>query len=244
MTRRPGVGAARRVGFRGVGGGAAAAWTPARLTTLRGWYRADLGVTLVGSDVDAWADQSGIGNNLVAPAAGNRPLYEAAGFGSRPSVLFDGTLEFLRDATFSWGASVGAYTVAIIGESVSSTTGEYLWAYDTSIRAEQTAATKFRHRGPGAVVADSASNNTVAGCWVFTWSGTQQQTYRGSASEVGPTANANAGPADGAAFSLASTTTGGAYCNVRIAEVIVQRARITSDELTALAAYSLARYGV
>lgn len=61
-------------------GGGAAAWTPASLgANLKGWWKADAGVSQVAGVVSAWADQSGNGNDLTASGA---PTYSATGFNS------------------------------------------------------------------------------------------------------------------------------------------------------------------
>lgn len=239
----------RGPGRRGGGyrGASAPAWTPASLTNLRADWDLARGVTLdvTETDVDAVADQTGNGNHLVAAAAGNRPLYEAAGFGGQPSMLLDGAAEWMRKTSFSWGAAVSAYTVVIIGTAVTTTNGDIPWAYGASNepRTEHTVGAKNRHRGPGAVIADSTSNATVAGVWTWTWTGAAQSAYRGTTLEAGPTANANAAPADGGTFSIGASVSGSACANIRVARALVMRAAITADERTALAAYA-ARYGL
>lgn len=60
--------------------------------SLAAWYRADLGITLNGSTVSAWADQSENGNHLAQGTAGNQPTYSASDalINSRSSVTGDG----------------------------------------------------------------------------------------------------------------------------------------------------------
>jgi hypothetical protein len=64
---------------------------PNRLQGLSLWLKADAGVTLSGSDVTAWADQSENGNNATAAAA-YRPTFVStdAQFNNKPSILFNG----------------------------------------------------------------------------------------------------------------------------------------------------------
>ena len=52
------------------------------------WLKADAGVTLSGSNVTAWADQSGNGNNFT-PASGTVVKSNNI-IGSNPAILFDG----------------------------------------------------------------------------------------------------------------------------------------------------------
>ena len=61
--------------------------SPGGLTGLKLWLESNVGVTLSGSNVTAWADQSGNGNN--ATAAANFPVFSAsAGPGSTPQIAF------------------------------------------------------------------------------------------------------------------------------------------------------------
>jgi hypothetical protein len=66
-----------RVLLLGVGKPAASGggFTPASLTGLIGWYKADVGVTNTGNNTPAtaWADQSGNGNTLAT--AGSDPKF-------------------------------------------------------------------------------------------------------------------------------------------------------------------------
>jgi hypothetical protein len=54
------------------------------------WLKADSGVTLSGSDVDAWADQSGNGKNATASGTA-RPTYQSSGINGMPAISFNGT---------------------------------------------------------------------------------------------------------------------------------------------------------
>lgn len=69
-----------------------AAWTPARLSSLAAWYRADLGVTLNGSNVSAWADQSGNGRHATQGTGAEQPGQPAtvAALGSELALSYDG----------------------------------------------------------------------------------------------------------------------------------------------------------
>lgn len=83
--------------------------------TLKLWLRADLGITLNGSKVSAWADQSGNGNNVTQGTAADQPPYTAAdsNFNGRPSVgPFSSTSYALNASTFTISQPNTIYLVA------------------------------------------------------------------------------------------------------------------------------------
>jgi hypothetical protein len=52
------------------------------------WLKSDSGVTLDGSDVTAWEDQSGNGNSANATASDPKPIFSSSSINSKPAVLF------------------------------------------------------------------------------------------------------------------------------------------------------------
>jgi hypothetical protein len=91
--------------------GGSARWTPASLgAQLAAWYRADLGITLNGGTVAAWADQSGNGRHLSNGVAGQQPTYVASGLGGHPTLSFDGG-DILSSAAFDLPRGCFIYVV-------------------------------------------------------------------------------------------------------------------------------------
>lgn len=71
-------------------------WTPKSLgSALLCWWRADAGVTLNGSTVSSWADQSGNGKTLSQATAARQPTYDATGLNGFPCITFDGVDDVL-----------------------------------------------------------------------------------------------------------------------------------------------------
>jgi hypothetical protein len=64
-------------------------------TDLSLWLKADTGITLNGSGVAQWADQSGLGHDAYQPTAANQPQLVTAAIGA-PAVRFDGANDFLN----------------------------------------------------------------------------------------------------------------------------------------------------
>lgn len=57
---------------------AAIPWTPASLTTLKGWYKADLLAGADASNVSTWPDSSGLGNTATPSGSGGMPQLQTA----------------------------------------------------------------------------------------------------------------------------------------------------------------------
>lgn len=71
-----------------------AAFTPASLPNLLGWWEAD---SLALSDADpvpTWGDQSVNANHLAQATSGNRPIYKTNIVNGKPVVRFDGSNDF------------------------------------------------------------------------------------------------------------------------------------------------------
>jgi hypothetical protein len=68
-----------------------ASFSPANLSGLSLWLKADAGVTLSGSNVTAWADQSGNGNNVTVPDGGTPPVFESSQINGKPAIYSDGS---------------------------------------------------------------------------------------------------------------------------------------------------------
>lgn len=63
---------------------------PIPLANLKLWLKADAGVTLNGSNVSLWSDQSGSGNNASQGVAINQPTYVTNQLNGNPILRFDG----------------------------------------------------------------------------------------------------------------------------------------------------------
>jgi hypothetical protein len=62
---------------------------------LKLWLEADAGITLSGSNVSAWADQSGSGANAAQTVDANQPVLMANSINGLPAVDFDGVDDFM-----------------------------------------------------------------------------------------------------------------------------------------------------
>jgi len=104
LSRRPGVGTARRAGFRGIGGGGAPPpWTPLTDSPAL-WLRGDDRV-MASSKVATWTDKSGNGRNYTQGTDANRPTVGT--LGGQDAIVFSRAA-----ATVLLGPSLSGLTAA------------------------------------------------------------------------------------------------------------------------------------
>ena len=155
-------------------------WTPRRRGSALGlWLRGDAGITLAGSVVSAWADQSGRGNNVSQGTGSKQPA--VGSINSRPSVRFSAaSAQFLsRDGTSGntgtlvQGAVAQPTTWYAIVKASSATAADFVVFDGQSTRQlsaiKPVAGTVGMFAGSGPVY--GGSGNTAASvhlyCWVF-----------------------------------------------------------------------------
>jgi len=200
---------------------------------------------VTGSDVTTWTDKSGVGNHFTdGGVATRRPLLvsSAAAFGGQPVVRFGGVDDFLTRA-FSWGAAVNVYSVTLIFERLDSAVNDGLWRFGSSGQfpyGRVTTTDVAQHAINGVASVTGTTNIASPRCTTFWWDGSNLRVYNGSTQDANTPATATL-PADGTAFDLGQAL--GTFANMDVAEVIICRAALTTDELASLAAYSTARYG-
>jgi hypothetical protein len=73
-----------------------AGFTPDDIAGLQLWLEADALGLNNNDPVGTWTDSSGLGNSPTQTTAGNKPLFKTNIFGSLPSVLFDGTDDWMN----------------------------------------------------------------------------------------------------------------------------------------------------
>lgn len=80
-------------------------FSPKKISNLYAWYRSDLGISLNGSTVSAWADQSGNGKDLTQTVALKQPVYNStdAQYNNYPSLAFNAVNQtVLGNTAFAW----------------------------------------------------------------------------------------------------------------------------------------------
>jgi hypothetical protein len=242
-----GGGVAATGGIGGVGGMGGGPFVPTDIPGCVLWLRADLGITLNGTDVSAWADQSGAGNDFAQPLATDQPSYQPTtpALNNQPSIDFVGGTKVLT-RTGGIAATLDASTYFFVYNSDSDstanqhlirgepgTTGGILYAGNPSGMLGYFDGTGHRD-GP----ADVAGNQLVALVLAVGVGGQ----FRRNGVDVGPTL------AYDDTFSLSTTAwLGNDNGNngdllADLAEVVIYSAALSSAEIAQVESYLAARY--
>lgn len=219
------------------------------IANLRGRYKASLGITLVGSDVDAWADQSGNGNHLTAPGAANRPVWlsSVAAFGGKSAVQGDGVAEWLERATFDFGGTLTNLSFWFVVRVDTATAGRRWMQYTPQgviVRHTAAAFIELIETGTGgATSTGTTALSTPAPAWARLTAGTTQSVGT-SATQEDSDPNTLAVPTDDAAITFFGGAAGAVPAAITVPEIVVTAGSLTAPELAALDAYAALEYGV
>jgi len=220
---------------------------PTRLPGLVLWLRADLGITLNGGNVSAWADQSGNGNHATQGTAANQPLYVSSGINGRPTVRFDGVNDVLSTTT---GAVAGDHTIIIAGKWVALPSAvKGILAYGVGGAAGNSStigildAANHNWYGYGGYGLPSGTvPNTSQHVWSKTYANTGPVTtgYYDGGSDA--TDNVRTFILGSAAIDVGAMTGSSLWSNFEFAELVIYRRVLTAAELQQNAQYMKARY--
>jgi hypothetical protein len=249
MARRVGGSLVHQgAGYRGLGGSSAGYNPLTQLGTLGALWDFSLGVTTVSGGVDSILDQTGRGNTLTAPAAGNRPAYSAADadFNSQPTGTGDGTDDGVRKAAISLGSAFAPGTVILVCKAVTSTSGDAYFSMGVN-------STIIRENGAGGqleVIQGTGSDLTVttfqarAHALAVVFNGSTSQIYIDGAAEGAAVAYTGT-TADGVSIGLFSRSdnTAIAPANVKIAFAAVSMTALSVAQIAAFGTYSRTRFG-
>lgn len=245
MSRRSG---GRRFSARGGGGPPI---TPKTIfgSALKWWLRADLGVTVVGSGVDTWADQSGVGDanqDARQTTDGNRPPYNAsdAGYNGQATLSFDGATKFMATGTWTTGVAQ-PYTVFVVGNDSGAVSAQIYVeggsdgsGTNRAISFYNNAANYETFAGVSLAAGGGISNAKRAGGAVV--NGASSALYNSAKT---PVASGNAGTNTPFKFGwIGQSFAASARLNGKMAEVVLLSGAAAASQLNALLDYFGARY--
>lgn len=215
--------------------GGAGGFIPTNLSGCVLWLRADLGITLNGSDVSAWADQSGQGRDVSQGTAANQPAYNATGGPLSTAAIEFAYTDYLRG---TWTQAQPMHMFAVV---IPSTNGRALWDGD-ALNSQRCLVTGVNEIGIASGAEIKASPVTIA-AWnkiEALYSGASGSLVAGAATASG---NVGANSSNGLTLNVLGNVSTWPN-NITLAEVIQYSAEITGADLTALRAYLNARYGL
>lgn len=235
-------------------------WTPASLgADLVAWYKADAGLTLSGTDVTSWADQSGNGVTLT-PSGTGVITYNATGFNSLPTLEFpgggSGAVRLVSDATAlamdadtsSWfmvgrknagGADFQGF-LGFVGNGQTQSDNNTASVSALALDGSNDLTTWYNGAAEGVATAFAVDTNYRIGA-VF--DGTDEKMYLNNNledTELVTLALATTGRLCVGAFDVITTSN-----NLlgKISEIVVVKRNLTTDERNSLDAYFVARWG-
>ncbi len=135
-------------------------------TGLALWLRADKGITLNGTDVTDWLDQSGNGLDADADGAIVDPTFVDIGVNNNPSISFDGTQYMSLGDVLDYQGTSDEWSTFIVYNVNTNNTGTFIARASTTVANRQwqysVNSNTFNHTIGGTQVNGS---NTVTGAW-------------------------------------------------------------------------------
>lgn len=182
--------------------------------SLVAWFRKGVGVTVTGSGVSAWADQSGNGNNLLQATDTKRPIYDGSAV-----ITFDGVAQFLKCAAFTLNQPT---QISILASQVSWSLNREFFDGNTTANTviQQTTSSPRIRFFAGVFLANSASM-TVGSFFAVTSlaNGASSSFKIGSDAEI----TGNAGTNNMGGFTLGCDgSTISAFANISVKEIIIR----------------------
>lgn len=230
----------------------ASAFTPASLSNLYAWYKADAGVLNGGSPatngqtVDNWNDQSGVSGINLARNLSTGVTYVTGGLNGLPVVRSAGSGNALL-ATLSLGGTT--LSVWMLAKATATNFGR-ICGY--GVATDDTTATAFIAAYYASMTSVRAHNNgdksqgTISsGAWnafASVWDGTNNTLYINGTGQT-PVASTPTFASSGQ-FTLFNNPNYGNAMTGDIAELIVVKGAFSGTDRSNLAAYSLAKWGI
>jgi hypothetical protein len=215
---------------------------PSDIAGLSLWLKADAGVTLDGSNVTAWADQSGNGKNGTAD--NGYPTIVSNALNGKPVIEFNGTDARIVGSS-PMNTSVG--TIIIVGKYLADKlTGvmyEQYDGYDTMgfYRGNSNEIDQKLYMYNGATIVSDSNVGFVFGIFTVIVDGTNSKIcINGS---IDGTGNAGDLTANGPYY-LSWYGGNNEYTNMQIAEVVVYNRAITTQERQQVEAYLASKYAI
>jgi hypothetical protein len=209
---------------------------------LKVWLRGDAGITLNGTTISAWADQSGSGNHLIQNTAGNQPTYLASAKNSRPGVRFTvaGTT-YMATANFSAALATPMVFIVYTQSQIVALNQEYLFDAGAGDRTQVNKNQSNRTAMYAGTVLNF--NETYPLSWrirVYAFNGASGKFYTNGSQ----TAAGNVGVQTMPNFVLGRYAGGSAYCEADVAEVLIYDSILSDADRATVESYLNRKYAI
>jgi hypothetical protein len=226
-----------------------------------GWYRADMGVTLVSDVVSAWADQSGNGHHMTQGTAGSRPGHVASetSLNGQATLVFDGVNDWLAaDGLAQYFTGVEnalQYTLVTVLRHTGTFGNPHVWCAAQSnwthrryMQATRMALVRDANDG-GSTVGHlkTPANPSLAHC-ATEYANNAPQSLRVNGTELTGSSGDRAPPLAPTVWTLGAYRSAGGYVadylQGPIPEVALYNRALTIDEMGQVETYMMTRYGL
>jgi hypothetical protein len=213
---------------------ASASFSPSTLSGLSVWLKADAGVTLDGSIVTAWADQSGNGNN-ASPA--NDPIYIPSLINNKPSIDF-----FTNTSYFNLNSNIDPIKTIICVYKTNTTPTNYQAIVESDMGLYSAiAGDQFGTYLQAEIGYETLAANTSYILIVESDDGVNSNGY---VNNVAYSDFAGEGYASRGYVQIGAGQDGGQPCNGYISEVIIYSRVLTTQERQQVQDYLLGKYAI
>ncbi len=204
--------------------------------------RADRGVTLNGSTVSNWADQTANANDMAQASATSQPTYSATSFNSKPGITWDGSNDIGTVAGL--GTAISGFRIpwtVIAAEqwvSLVDNAAAFYWSgggagFYRMLNNTSKYRSAIRDDSGDAVTTDNPATDTSAHVLTLINTGTTESLYldnTGRASDPVNLAGASVGTVTVTTFSLGALGVSSLAANIRYAEILVCTRAISATE--------------
>jgi hypothetical protein len=213
---------------------------PKEIQGLSLWLKADAGVTLDGSNVTAWADQSGNGKNGIADVGS--PQFVSSALNGKPAIGFNGTNARITGAS-PMQSTTG--TIIIVGKHLAEKFAAVMYeqydGYDTFGFYRNSAPSSTLNIYNNATLTSQINVGLVFGIFTAILDGFNSQIcINGSVNAQGDAGGFTSnGP-----YYLSYYAANNEYTNMQIAEVVVYNRAITTAERQKVETYLNEKYSI
>jgi hypothetical protein len=230
-----------------------AEWTPSNYSTSADvalWLKSDTGVTVTGTAVSAWADQSSYSNNASQSSGANQPVQVISSINGINSIQFDGSSKFMDIAdSASLDLNSTGISFFIFCKPTPSTlppSSAYCFILKDGtygIRMNMDGDSNSNPSFDNFSAVETGTTNAISGNNWQIIEGSKGDAFYVNASNAGAYAN-SPGADNSNGLKLGNAGSGGQYFSGEIAEIILLKGAVSSGERQKIEGYLAHKYGV